>query len=262
MADCKPDDMAGSQVLSPREGVAIDIDCNGTRPASRYRSHSGSSDRQLCVESGPKTRFDDGGLDVDVDVDQELFQRQLVIGERKGDEEGEGERSRAGSVDRLVLNSECVSPFAKRNILSMETKRHGTKVAVGVRRQGRVLVVDDVKSNRKMLLCNVKPLFEEHDEAEDGAVAVEKVSRAMEEGRPFDVILMDFIMPVMDGPSATAEIRRMGYRGVIFGVTGNALERDIRLFLEKGADQVFLKPLDVVDFEHTLAKRPSRKSRQ
>ena len=45
----------------------------------------------------------------------------------------------------------------------------------------RVLVVDDVKSNRKMLLCNVKPLFEEHDEAEDGAVAVEKVSRAMEE---------------------------------------------------------------------------------
>ena len=40
-------------------------------------------------------------------------------------------------------------------------------------------------------------------------------------GSPFDAILMDFIMPNMDGPTATRQLRTMGYTGVIFGVTGN-----------------------------------------
>ena len=37
----------------------------------------------------------------------------------------------------------------------------------------------------------------------------------------FNVILMDYVMPIMDGPTATSVIRDLGYRGPIFGVTGN-----------------------------------------
>ena len=48
-------------------------------------------------------------------------------------------------------------------------------------------------------------------------------------GKPFDAILMDFVMPNMDGPTATRQLRTMGYTGVIFGVTGNGKQPGILL---------------------------------
>lgn len=50
-------------------------------------------------------------------------------------------------------------------------------------------------------------------------------------------------MPLKDGPSATAELRAMGYKGAIFGVTGNGLTSDVEHFLNCGADKVLLKPI-------------------
>ena len=63
-------------------------------------------------------------------------------------------------------------------------------------------------------------------EAADGLEAIAMVKEKIDHanggnGKPFDAILMDFIMPNMDGPTATKEIRALGYRGPILGVTGN-----------------------------------------
>ena len=52
-------------------------------------------------------------------------------------------------------------------------------------------------------------------------------------------------MPNMDGPSATEAIRNLGYRGRIVGVTGNAMQYDIDHFINKGADCVITKPVDI-----------------
>eukprot|EP00607_Mallomonas_marina_P005212 CAMPEP_0182434144 /NCGR_PEP_ID=MMETSP1167-20130531/67998_1 /TAXON_ID=2988 /ORGANISM="Mallomonas Sp, Strain CCMP3275" /LENGTH=82 /DNA_ID=CAMNT_0024623669 /DNA_START=237 /DNA_END=485 /DNA_ORIENTATION=+ len=49
----------------------------------------------------------------------------------------------------------------------------------------------------------------------------------------------------MNGLEATKIIRSLGYGGIIIGVTGNVNDEDIREFLEKGADVVLPKPLDV-----------------
>ena len=106
-----------------------------------------------------------------------------------------------------------------------------------------VLVVDDAALNRKMLSRLIGGRFKSVVEAEDGKQALEIVMLAINESEEVpDIILMDFIMPVMDGPTASKAIRDIGYKGIIIGVTGNALPADIDTFLSHGADRVLTKP--------------------
>ena len=58
--------------------------------------------------------------------------------------------------------------------------------------------------------------------------------------------------PVMDGPTATQHIRALGYAGQIFGVTGNALQSDVDVFMRAGATAVLPKPLDMARFRASL----------
>jgi DNA-binding NarL/FixJ family response regulator len=51
-------------------------------------------------------------------------------------------------------------------------------------------------------------------------------------------------MPVLNGPDATTKIRSLGFRGKIFGVTGNTLPADIEDFSSRGLDEILLKPLN------------------
>lgn len=135
-----------------------------------------------------------------------------------------------------------------------------------------VLVVDDSKLSRRMLLRYLQSECYTCDEAEDGLVAVQKVlkrSQVTSEEcespnelvidnipgnslKMYDAILMDFMMPVMDGPTATRKIRDMGYEGLILGVTGNALPSDIDLFMGHGADRVLTKPVNVDSLKNAL----------
>ena len=54
----------------------------------------------------------------------------------------------------------------------------------------------------------------------------------------YDAVLMDSVMPVLDGPAATVRLRQLGYRGKVFGVTGSAMPSDIAHFVASGADEV------------------------
>jgi len=117
-----------------------------------------------------------------------------------------------------------------------------------------VLVVDDVASNRKMLNRLLKDRCSYSVDAVDGRDAVNKVKESIiSSGNiSFDVITMDYQMPVMDGPTATRHIRELGFKGIVIGVTGNALPVDMDTFLAAGANKVLTKPLDINLFDCVL----------
>jgi len=112
----------------------------------------------------------------------------------------------------------------------------------------RVLVAEDDTVCRKLLVRLLKGLKFQVEEAEDGAVAAEMMQAALD-GRdgqqPYDLVLSDYTMPHMDGPEAVAKMRAGGYRGAVFGVTGNQLQADVDHFMKMGADRVLAKPLKV-----------------
>ena len=120
-----------------------------------------------------------------------------------------------------------------------------------------ILVVDDSSLNRKLLCKLLCAAGYTCEEASDGLIAVEMVRRRMSDRagsrEEYRAILMDFVMPNMDGPTATKEIRDLGYRGPIFGVTGNAMNSDVNYFVGSGADGVLAKPFDFSMFKELLS---------
>lgn len=134
----------------------------------------------------------------------------------------------------------------------------GTEISELEERSLRVLVVDDSAMTRKILTKLMKSLGHECCEADDGSVAVEMMRLAMQTECVYDVILLDNEMPIMKGRDAVRIIREMGFRGRVFGVTGNVLQSDISDFVTNGADLVILKPMTVDKFKVALKDTASQ----
>ena len=114
----------------------------------------------------------------------------------------------------------------------------------------RVFVVDDSMLNRRMLKNSLQLDGHTCEEAEDGLEAVSRIVAIIAdsaEGTPsskqFDAILIDNHMPRMNGTTATQEMRRRGYAGVIIGITGDDDELTKQEFLTAGANGCLVKPI-------------------
>ena len=55
-------------------------------------------------------------------------------------------------------------------------------------------------------------------------------------------------MPVMDGPTLCREMRAAGYVGIILDVTGKAITKEHQTYLDRGVENVLIKPLDMSMF--------------
>ncbi|MGQ0751353.1 MAG: ATP-binding protein [Betaproteobacteria bacterium] len=115
--------------------------------------------------------------------------------------------------------------------------------------QARVLVVDDGAENRELVRLVLGECGLEVHEAENGEVALQK---ALQGG--FDVVLMDIQMPVMDGYTATGNIRARGSRVPIYALTANAMKGFEAEILAAGFTGYLTKPIDIDLLVGTLAQ--------
>ncbi len=109
---------------------------------------------------------------------------------------------------------------------------------------GRILAVDDSRDIRFLVQAFVRAAGGEILSAVNGAEGVQKWVTYRDSGMDIDVILMDMQMPVMDGITATKQLRDRGFKGPIIALTANALQRDQQRCLEAGYSDFITKPID------------------
>ena len=119
-----------------------------------------------------------------------------------------------------------------------------------------ILLVEDNELNREIAQEILWEYGFRVDTAENGAVAVEKVSTAAPGS--YDLVLMDVQMPVMDGYTATRQIRALedpALAGIpILAMTANAFDEDRRNAMESGMNGFLSKPIVIGDLVQELHK--------
>lgn len=117
----------------------------------------------------------------------------------------------------------------------------------------RSLVVEDEFTSRKLLTALLS-VFGECDTASDGVECVDAFRRALDEGRPYDLVCMDIMMPNKDGHQALKDIRAMEQESgvsvvdeakVIMVTALNDPKTVVRAYYKGGAAAYLPKPIEV-----------------
>jgi signal transduction histidine kinase/CheY-like chemotaxis protein len=176
------------------------------------------------------------------------------------------------------------------NVLNGKTDSKGYTESSGTVRytfpRARILVVDDIATNLKVAEGLLAPYKAEVDTCLNGIQAIEKVKQAISHKREYDIVLMDHMMPEMDGIEATTAIRawekeQQEIQGVSFNdvetrsnnlnlrkhipiiaLTANAVVGMREMFIEKGFNDFISKPIDVSKLDEILNRWISEEKKE
>ncbi len=152
-----------------------------------------------------------------------------------------------GSTFRLSLpivvapGTQMLAPGEVQRVLAISREATDPTVTISA----SVLLAEDGPENRDVISLHLRRAGCDVSTVGDGQAAHDRALSALAMGSPFDIILMDMQMPVMDGYTATRRLRAAGYQGAIIALTANAMTEDRDRCLKAGCDDYAAKPVDV-----------------
>ena len=169
---------------------------------------------------------------------------ELMEGEISVESEfGKGSIFTVSMIQQSADNSPIGEELARRlsNFTFTNKKQNKQEITREMMPYGSVLVVDDVEINL-YVACEILLSYKlEVEMADSGIAAIEKIVN----GKKYDVIFMDHMMPKMDGIETTKKLRELGYTGFIVALTANALVGNDKMFENNGFDGFVPKPIDI-----------------
>ncbi len=141
--------------------------------------------------------------------------------------------------------------------LERPTREPGQSATPEVDRNMRILLAEDTESNKRLIQATLAHIGLAANVVSDGLQAVAAVVAAAGAGTPYDVVLMDVQMPVMDGIVAAREMRVAlpeHQQPHIIAVTADALIGDRKRCLRAGVDDYLSKPFKPADFASALTR--------
>ena len=141
-----------------------------------------------------------------------------------------------------ILKKDCPTQLHDR-IFEVISEAQRKRMSGFQEKSWKILLVDDVEANRRVVELFLKACNVTMVQAENGKIAVEKF---MEE--PFDLVLMDMEMPVMDGLEATRRIRlweaeKREYKTPIIALTAHAFQEHRQKTMDAGCTEFLAKPI-------------------
>lgn len=108
----------------------------------------------------------------------------------------------------------------------------------------RILLAEDGADNRQLITYILTKAGAVVQTEVNGKLAVDTAMKEFKKETPYDIILMDMQMPVMDGYQAAKRLRQQDYERPIIALTANAMEGDRQKCIDAGCNHYLVKPID------------------
>jgi CheY-like chemotaxis protein len=172
-----------------------------------------------------------GGTGLGLPITKRLIE---LMGGALSVESAPGIGSKFSFILPFKLSSDSDTTVVKEEILMIEQRRPTFR--------GSVLVCEDNPINQDVIEGHLKRIGINPVIVENGRQGVDVAIRHMEEEMPFDVILMDIQMPIMDGLEASKELNTRGSTSPIVAMTANVMSQDMEIYLKHGIKDYLAKP--------------------